>query len=78
MGSWRHTMYNRFFQIELPSYLGFFAGKRFVPIATAASAVLLGLLMIVIWPPIQHGLNAFSNNMVNSNLTLSAFVFGCN
>ncbi len=70
------TMYNRFFQIELPSYLGFFAGKRFVPIVTAASAVLLGLLMIVIWPPIQHGLNAFSNNMVNSNLTLSAFVFG--
>ncbi len=29
-------MYNRFYQIELPSYLGFFAGKRFVPIATAA------------------------------------------
>jgi PTS system D-glucosamine-specific IIC component len=70
------TMYNKFFQMELPSYLGFFAGKRFVPIVTAASAVILGLIMIVIWPPIQAGLNSFSTNMVNANLTLSAFIFG--
>ncbi|RFU63093.1 glucose-specific PTS transporter subunit IIBC [Peribacillus glennii] len=69
-------MYNRFFEIELPSYLGFFAGKRFVPIVTAASAVLLGLVMIVVWPPIQHGLNTFSENMLGANLTLSAFIFG--
>ena len=70
------SMYNKFFEIELPSYLGFFAGKRFVPIITAGLAILLGLLMLVIWPPIQSGLNAFSNNMVNANLTLSAFIFG--
>lgn len=70
------ALYNKFFEIELPSYLGFFAGKRFVPIITAATAVVLGLLMLVIWPPIQAGLNAFSQNMVHANLTLSAFVFG--
>jgi glucose PTS system EIICBA or EIICB component len=70
------SLYNKFYEIELPSYLGFFAGKRFVPIITAASAVLLGLLMLVIWPPIQDGLNAFSQNMVHANLTLSAFIFG--
>ena len=69
-------MYNKFFEIELPSYLGFFAGKRFVPIATAASTVLLGLLMILIWPPIQVGLNAFSTNMVDANRTVAAFIFG--
>jgi glucose-specific phosphotransferase system IIBC component len=70
------SMYNKFFEIEMPSYLGFFAGKRFVPIVTAASAVFLGLLMIVIWPPIQNGLNYFSTHMVDANLTLSAFIFG--
>ncbi|MCF2649071.1 glucose-specific PTS transporter subunit IIBC [Niallia circulans] len=70
------AMYNRFFEIELPSYLGFFAGKRFVPIVTAACAVILGLIMIVIWPPIQHGLNVFSENMLGANLTISAFIFG--
>lgn len=69
-------LYNRFYEIELPPYLGFFAGKRFVPIITAATAVLLGLVMIVVWPPIQAGLNAFSQNMVHANLTLSAFIFG--
>ncbi|WP_342429274.1 glucose-specific PTS transporter subunit IIBC [Neobacillus sp. FSL H8-0543] len=69
-------MYNKFFEIELPSYLGFFAGKRFVPIVTAASTVILGLLMIVIWPPIQEGLNAFSTNMVDANRTIAAFIFG--
>lgn len=70
------SLYNRFYEIELPSYLGFFAGKRFVPIVTAGTAVLLGLAMLVVWPPIQNGLNAFSHNMVHANLTISAFIFG--
>ncbi|KYC89559.1 glucose-specific PTS transporter subunit IIBC [Heyndrickxia sporothermodurans] len=69
-------MYNKFFEIELPSYLGFFAGKRFVPIVTAASAVILGLIMIIIWPPVQHALNSFSNYMLGSQQTLAAFIFG--
>jgi glucose PTS system EIICBA or EIICB component len=69
-------MYNKFYNIELPSYLGFFAGKRFVPIITAASALVLGFAMTIIWPPIQGALNTFSENMIHANLTLSAFVFG--
>ncbi|WP_028399504.1 glucose-specific PTS transporter subunit IIBC [Ectobacillus panaciterrae] len=68
--------YNKYFNIELPSYLGFFAGKRFVPIATATFALILGLVMCFIWPPIQHGLNAFSHNMIDANRTLAALVFG--
>ena len=70
------SMYNRYFNIELPSYLGFFAGKRFVPIATAVSALILGIIMIFIWPPIQTGLNTFSTNMLDTNRTLAAFIFG--
>ncbi|MDX5473922.1 MAG: glucose-specific PTS transporter subunit IIBC [Bacillaceae bacterium] len=69
-------MYNKYYNIELPSYLGFFAGKRFVPIATAASAVILGIVMAFIWPPIQTGLNTLSESMIHTNLTLSAFIFG--
>lgn len=70
------SMYNRFFKIELPSYLGFFAGKRFVPIMTAATSILLGLLMVIVWPPIQTGLNNASHFMLEQNRTLSALVFG--
>ncbi|MEW4370863.1 glucose-specific PTS transporter subunit IIBC [Paenibacillus kandeliae] len=70
------AMYKRFFKIELPSYLGFFAGKRFVPIMTALTSLLLGVVMIFVWPPIQSLLNDISHNMVDSNPTLSAFIFG--
>jgi glucose-specific phosphotransferase system IIBC component len=69
-------LYQKFFNIELPPYLGFFAGKRFVPIVTAAASILLGIVMVFIWPPIQHGLNTFSTSMIDTNKTLSAFVFG--
>lgn len=70
------AMYNRFFKIELPSYLGFFAGKRFVPIITAVSSLVVGIIMIFIWPPVQSGLNQFSHSMLDANPTLSAFIFG--
>lgn len=69
-------IYKKYYNIELPSYLGFFAGKRFVPIVTALAAVILGLVMTFIWPVIQNGLNAFSHNMIDTNRTLAAFVFG--
>lgn len=69
-------MYNKYYNIELPSYLGFFAGKRFVPIITAVSSLILGILLIFIWPPIQHALNAFSHNVIDANRTIAAFIFG--
>ncbi|MRX72252.1 PTS glucose transporter subunit IICBA [Bacillus lacus] len=69
-------MFNRFYKIELPQYLGFFAGKRFVPIVTAVSALILGLIMLVVWPPVQHALNSFSTGLLAANSTLAAFIFG--
>ncbi|ADL52476.1 glucose-specific PTS transporter subunit IIBC [Clostridium cellulovorans] len=69
-------LYKRFFTIELPSYLGFFAGKRFVPIITAVTAIVVGLILTIIWPPIQIGLNSFSTFMLDKNRALAAFIFG--
>nr|WP_028777175.1 glucose-specific PTS transporter subunit IIBC [Shimazuella kribbensis] len=76
MGALAAILFNRYYKIELPSYLGFFAGKRFVPIITGFFAIILGVLLVFIWPPIQHGLNTFSTSMVNANLTVSALIFG--
>ncbi|MFC7320239.1 glucose-specific PTS transporter subunit IIBC [Halobacillus campisalis] len=70
------SLYNRFFKIELPQFLGFFAGKRFVPIVTAFSAIFLGMVMLVLWPFAQNGLNALSHLMLEGNQTISAFFFG--
>ncbi|MBO0962122.1 PTS transporter subunit EIIC [Neobacillus sp. MM2021_6] len=68
--------YNRYYNIEMPSFLGFFAGKRFVPIVTAVFSLITGLLLLLIWPPIQHGMNAASNWMLGSGTYLAVFAFG--
>jgi len=68
--------YNRFFTIKLTPALGFFAGKRFVPIITAAMSLLLGALFIFIWPPIQEGINTFAAEVVLANPVPGAFIFG--
>lgn len=70
------SIYKKYYTIELPSYLGFFAGKRFVPIVTAGYALLIGIVMTFIWPYIQGGLNTFSHNMIDANRTVAAFIFG--
>lgn len=69
-------LYKKFYKIELPQYLGFFAGKRFVPIVTAASAIIIGIALSVIWPPIQNGLLNFSRTVIDANITVAAFIFG--
>lgn len=69
-------LFKKFYKMELPPYLGFFAGKRFVPIITAACAIVIGLIMSFVWPPIQHALLHFSQSMIDANKNLAAFVFG--
>lgn len=47
-------LYNRFSSIKLPDFLGFFGGKRFVPIITGASGIVIAGIFGFIWPPIQN------------------------
>jgi len=69
------ALYNRFKDIKLPEYLAFFGGRRFVPIVTGFSAVGLGVIFGLIWPPIQQGINSFGALLMESG-SLGAFVFG--
>ena len=69
-------IYQKFYTIKLPEFLGFFSGKRFVPIVAAIAGVLIGIIMVVIWPPIQNFLLAFSRSMIGTNQTVSALIFG--
>ncbi|MBP3041449.1 PTS transporter subunit EIIC [Bacillaceae bacterium Marseille-Q3522] len=68
--------YNRYHNIEMPSFLGFFAGKRFVPIVTAATSLIAGLLLLIIWPPIQSAMNGASEWLINEGTYLASFSFG--
>jgi glucose-specific phosphotransferase system IIBC component len=68
--------FNKFYKIELPAYLGFFSGKRFVPMVTAVFSLLAAGVLCFIWPPIQDGLNGFSATVIEANQTLAVFIFG--
>ncbi len=53
-------VYKRFYRVSLPPYLGFFAGKRSVPILTSLIAIVLGVALSLFWPPVQELINTFS------------------
>ncbi|ELH4422473.1 PTS transporter subunit IIABC [Staphylococcus pseudintermedius] len=76
MGALAAWCYNKFYNITLPQFLGFFAGKRFVPIVTSLVAIVTGVVLAFVWPPIQEGLNDLSNFLLNKNLVLTTFTFG--
>jgi glucose PTS system EIICB or EIICBA component len=69
-------LFNRFFRISLPPYLGFFAGKRFVPIITAFAAIALGVALSFIWPPIQSVIDGFSTWASESQPALGVWLYG--
>lgn len=50
-------LYNRFHDIKMPEWLGFFAGRRFVPIITSLVMLILAGIFGFIWPPIQDVIN---------------------
>ena len=70
------AIFNKYYKIELPQFLGFFAGKRFVPIMTSVFAILLGLVLPFVWQPIQYLLTLCSNLANNGNTNISTFIFG--
>jgi glucose PTS system EIICB or EIICBA component len=69
-------LFNRFYRISLPPYLGFFAGKRFVPIVTAFAAIALGVALSFIWPPIQSVIDSFSSWASESQPALGVWLYG--
>lgn len=76
IGTVAALLFNRFYRVKLPSYLGFFAGKRSVPILTALAAVIVGIVLSVVWPPIGRQIDVFSHWAANSNPALAFSVYG--
>jgi PTS system glucose-specific IIC component len=68
--------FNRFYRIQLPPYLGFFAGKRSVPIITSFAVIFVGAILSFIWPPIGNGINAFSHWAVHEQPAIAFTIYG--
>jgi PTS system glucose-specific IIC component len=69
-------LFNRYYRISLPPYLGFFAGKRFVPIVTAFAAIVIGVILSFVWPPIQNVINSFSVWASGGSAPVAVWLYG--
>jgi len=69
------SLYNRYHEIKLPEFLGFFGGKRFVPIATAIASILVGILAGYFWHYAQGAIDSFSSMIIGLN-ELGTFIYG--
>ncbi|MCG6795061.1 N-acetylglucosamine-specific PTS transporter subunit IIBC [Geobacillus sp. YHL] len=68
-------LYNRYRDIKLPDWLGFFGGRRFVPIVTSLVMLVLALIFGYVWPPIQDGINAVGHWIVGAG-AVGVGIFG--
>jgi N-acetylglucosamine PTS system EIICBA or EIICB component len=68
-------LYNRYSNIRLPSYLAFFAGRRFVPIASGFAGIVLALCFGYGFPVLEHGMDTASHAVLASG-SLGQFVYG--
>lgn len=72
--------YNRYYNYrKLPDALAFFNGKRFVPFVVILWSVIASLILSVVWPYIQAGINNFGLWIATSQKTapiLAPFLYG--
>jgi PTS system N-acetylglucosamine-specific IIC component len=69
------ALYNRYSDIKLPSYLAFFAGRRFVPIVAGAAGVVVAFAFGLGWPFLEGAMDAVSRGVMSSG-ELGLFVYG--
>lgn len=74
------TAYNKYYNYrKLPDALSFFNGKRFVPFVVIFRSVVISLILALVWPVIQAGINNFGLWIANSQDTapiLAPFLYG--
>ena len=68
-------LYNKYRNVQLPSYLAFFGGKRFVPIITGGACLLIACAAYFIWPPIGKAISAFGDWTIQSG-NIGLFFYG--
>ncbi|SHK83862.1 PTS system N-acetylglucosamine-specific IIC component, Glc family [Streptomyces yunnanensis] len=68
-------LYQRFYRTKLPEWLGFFGGRRLVPILSAFAGLGIGIVFGLIWPVLGAGLHNFGEWLVGSGAA-GAGIFG--
>lgn len=69
------TLHNKYRKIELPAFLGFFGGSRFIPIISSFAAIAIGSIFYIIWTPIQNLLVDFGKAIAEMG-SFGTFLYG--
>ena len=69
------ALYNRFYNIRLPSYLAFFGGRRFVPIASGFAGLVLAGAFGTQWQHLEQGMDVLSRSVLHAG-ALGLFAYG--
>ena len=69
------ALYNRFSDIRLPSYLAFFGGRRFVPIAAGFAGLGLAAVFGLEWQSLETGMDALSHSVLHAG-SVGLFAYG--
>ena len=75
-GSIAAYLFNRFYNIKLPEFLGFFAGKRSVPILTGIATIVLGVVLSFVWTPVSALIQGFSEWAAYQNPAMAFSIYG--
>ena len=74
------TAFNKYYNFrKLPEALSFFNGKRFVPFVVILRSAIAAIVLAIVWPVIQSGINGFGMWIASSKETapiLAPFLFG--
>ncbi|WP_394206337.1 PTS transporter subunit IIBC [Lactococcus chungangensis] len=72
--------YNKYYNYrKLPDALSFFNGKRFVPFVVILWSTIVALILAIVWPNVQAGINNFGLWIAESNESapiLAPFLYG--
>ncbi|AFR11052.1 PTS transporter subunit EIIC [Nocardiopsis alba] len=69
------VLWQRYHRIKLPTWLGFFGGRRFVPIVTALAGLFMGVALGVLWPVVGMWIQNLGEGIIGAG-ALGAGIYG--
>jgi PTS system N-acetylglucosamine-specific IIC component len=68
-------LFDKYHTIQLPSYLGFFGGRRFVPIVVSVASLVMGFALSYFYPIFDAGLTSVGQ-FIGGSGAFGAFTYG--
>lgn len=68
-------LWEKYHRIQLPDYLGFFGGRRFVPIVVSLASIAVAVVLAFLYPAFDTAITGLGNALA-ANVVIGSGVFG--